>query len=44
MAIYDLMFAALRRHLLDGTTPSEEEGAYLVDFVLGGIDGRAGRR
>jgi AcrR family transcriptional regulator len=42
MAVYDLLFAALRRHLLDGTTPSDEERSQLVDFVLGGIAGVAG--
>ncbi len=39
LAIYDLLFAALRRHLLDDTTPSTEESEHLVAFVLGGIGG-----
>lgn len=42
LAAYDLMFAALRRHLLDGTSPTEAEGDYLVDFVLGGIAAMSG--
>lgn len=39
MAVYDLGFATLRRHLLEGTTPTDAEREDLVRFVLGGIAG-----
>lgn len=42
LAVYDLSFAALRRHLMAGTAPSAREGGQLVGFVLGGIGALAG--